>query len=109
MLVVMKAQATPGAKSRRSATTLKQLGFRAHPTARSPTNGDRHYRQQRRSRNAANLEELSGVAEVIRVTKAYKLASRDIKEDDNRRALPWKPMRPSGAGTWPSSRGPCFH
>jgi 3-deoxy-7-phosphoheptulonate synthase len=29
-----------------------------------------------------NLEELSGVAEVIRVSKAYKLASRDVKEED---------------------------
>jgi 3-deoxy-7-phosphoheptulonate synthase len=29
-----------------------------------------------------NLEELSGVAEVIRVSKPYKLASRDVKEED---------------------------
>ncbi len=29
-----------------------------------------------------NLESLPGVSEVIRVTKAYKLASRDVKEED---------------------------
>jgi 3-deoxy-7-phosphoheptulonate synthase len=29
-----------------------------------------------------NLEELSGVAEVIRVSKPYKLASRDVKNED---------------------------
>ncbi len=29
-----------------------------------------------------NLEELSGVAEVIRVSKPYKLVSRDVKEED---------------------------
>ena len=29
-----------------------------------------------------NLEALSGVAEVIRVSKAYKLASREVKEED---------------------------
>ncbi len=29
-----------------------------------------------------NLEELSGVTEVIRVSKPYKLASRDVKEED---------------------------
>jgi 3-deoxy-7-phosphoheptulonate synthase len=32
--------------------------------------------------NRGNLESLSGVAEVIRVSKAYKLASRDVKEED---------------------------
>jgi 3-deoxy-7-phosphoheptulonate synthase len=29
-----------------------------------------------------NLEELSGVAEVIRVSKPYKLVSREVKEED---------------------------
>jgi 3-deoxy-7-phosphoheptulonate synthase len=32
--------------------------------------------------NQDTLEELSGVAEVIRVTKPYKLVSRDVKEED---------------------------
>jgi len=29
-----------------------------------------------------NIEELPGVAEVIRVSKPYKLVSRDVKEED---------------------------
>jgi len=57
------------------------LGFRAHPlpgaqrTAIGITGNQGEV-------DRGNLEELSGVAEVIRVSKAYKLASRDVKEED---------------------------
>ena len=60
---------------------MKQLGFRAHPlpgaqrTAIGITGNQGEV-------DRGNLEELSGVAEVIRVSKAYKLASRDVKEED---------------------------
>src|SRR5208283_4897352 len=60
---------------------IEQLGFRPHPlpgaqrTAIGITGNQGEV-------NRGNLESLSGVAEVIRVSKAYKLASRDVKEED---------------------------
>ena len=80
MLVVMKAQATPE-QIQAVCETIEQLGFRAHPlpgaqrTAIGITGNKGEVER-------GNLEELSGVAEVIRVSKAYKLASRDVKEED---------------------------
>ena len=80
MLVVMKAQATPE-EIQAVCEQIEQLGFRAHPlpgaqrTAIGITGNQGEV-------DRGNLEALSGVAEVIRVSKAYKLASRDIKEED---------------------------
>ena len=80
MLVVMKAQATPE-QIQAVCDHIELLGYRAHPmpgasrTAIGITGNQGEI-------NRGNLEELSGVAEVIAVTKAYKLASRDVKEDD---------------------------
>ena len=80
MLVVMKAQATPE-QVQAVCDYIEQLGFRAHPlpgaqrTAIGITGNKGEVER-------GNIEELSGVAEVIRVTKAYKLASRDVKEED---------------------------
>jgi 3-deoxy-7-phosphoheptulonate synthase len=80
MLVVMKAQATPE-QIQAVCEHIVQLGFRAHPlpgaqrTAIGITGNKGEV-------DRGNLEELSGVAEVIRVSKPYKLASRDVKEED---------------------------
>jgi 3-deoxy-7-phosphoheptulonate synthase len=80
MLVVMKAQATPE-QIQAVCEQIEQLGFRAHPlpgaqrTAIGITGNKGEVER-------GNLESLSGVAEVIRVSKAYKLASRDVKEED---------------------------
>jgi 3-deoxy-7-phosphoheptulonate synthase len=80
MLVVMKAQATPE-QIQAVCEYIEQLGFRAHPlpgaqrTAIGITGNQGEVER-------GNIEELSGVAEVIRVSKAYKLASRDVKEED---------------------------
>ena len=80
MLVVMKAQATPE-QIQAVCEYIEKLGFRAHPlpgaqrTAIGITGNKGEV-------DRGNLEELSGVAEVIRVSKAYKLASRDVKEED---------------------------
>jgi len=80
MLVVMKAQATPE-EIQAVCEHIEQLGFRAHPlpgaqrTAIGITGNKGEV-------DRGNLEELSGVAEVIRVSKPYKLASRDVKEED---------------------------
>ncbi len=80
MLVVMKAQATPE-EVQAVCEHIEQLGFRPHPlpgaqrTAIGITGNQGEI-------DRGNIEELSGVAEVIRVSKPYKLVSRDAKEED---------------------------
>jgi 3-deoxy-7-phosphoheptulonate synthase len=80
MLVVMKAQATQE-EIQAVCDHIGTLGFRAHPmpgatrTAIGITGNQGEV-------DRGNLEEMSGVAEVIRVSKPYKLVSRDVKEDD---------------------------
>jgi 3-deoxy-7-phosphoheptulonate synthase len=80
MLVVMKAHATPE-QVQAVCDAIIQLGFRPHPlpgaerTAVGITGNQGEVAR-------GDLEALPGVAEVIRVTKPYKLASRDVKEED---------------------------
>jgi 3-deoxy-7-phosphoheptulonate synthase len=80
MLIVMKAQATPE-QIQAVCDHIEQLGYRAHPlpgaqrTAIGITGNKGEV-------DRGNLEALSGVSEVIRVSKPYKLASRDVKEED---------------------------
>ncbi|MGB6132132.1 MAG: 3-deoxy-7-phosphoheptulonate synthase [Acidobacteriaceae bacterium] len=80
MLVVMKAQATRE-EIQAVCDQIEAMGFRAHPlpgaqrTAIGITGNQGEV-------DRGNLEEMSGVAEVIRVSKPYKLVSRDVKEDD---------------------------
>ncbi len=80
MLVVMKALATQE-EIQAVCDRIESLGFRAHPlpgaqrTAIGITGNQGEV-------DRGNLEEMSGVAEVIRVSKPYKLVSRDVKEDD---------------------------
>lgn len=80
MLVVMKPQATPE-QVKAVCDAIERLGLRPHPlpgaqrTAVGIT-GNRGQIDQ------SSLEELPGVAEVIRVSKPYKLVSRDFKEEN---------------------------
>ena len=80
MLVVMKAQATEE-QVRAVCEKIEKLGYRPHPmpgatrTAIGIT-GNKGAVEQ------GTLEEMSGVQEVIRVSKPYKLVSRDVKEEN---------------------------
>jgi 3-deoxy-7-phosphoheptulonate synthase len=80
MLVVMKAQATPE-EIQAVCDHIEQLGFRAHsmPGAQRTAIG---ITGNSGEIDRGNFEDLSGVADVIRVSKPYKLASRDVKEED---------------------------
>ena len=80
MLVVMKAQATPE-QVQAVCEHIEQLGFRAHalPGAQRTAIG---ITGNQGEVDRGNLEFLPGVADVIRVSKPYKLASRDVKEED---------------------------
>jgi 3-deoxy-7-phosphoheptulonate synthase len=79
MLVVMKSHATEE-QVREVCRKVESLGFRAHPipgaqrTAIGITGNQGAF-------EAGTLEEMPGVGEVIRVSKPYKLVSRDLKPD----------------------------
>ena len=79
MLVVMNAHATEE-QVRAVCKRIEELGFRPHPipgaqrTAIGITGNEGEV-------DPGTLDELPGVVEVIRVSKPYKLVSRDVKED----------------------------
>jgi 3-deoxy-7-phosphoheptulonate synthase len=80
MLVVMKAHASEE-QVRAVCERIESLGLRAHPipgaqrTAIGITGN-------KGAMEAGTLEEMSGVQEVIIVSKPYKLVSRDVKEEN---------------------------
>ena len=80
MLVVMQAHATEE-QIRAACQKIESLGYRAHPipgaqrTAIGITGNQTEV-------EPGTLEEMPGVQEVIRVSKPYKLVSRDIKEEN---------------------------
>jgi len=80
MLVVMQAHATEE-QVRAVCQKIESLGYRPHsiPGAERTAIG---ITGNKGEVEAGTLEEMSGVQEVIRVTKPYKLVSRDIKEDN---------------------------
>ena len=80
MLVVMKRHATAD-EIQAVCERIEALGYRPHPmpgaqrTAIGITGNQGAVDQD-------TLELMSGVAEVIKVSKPYKLVSRDVKEED---------------------------
>ncbi|MGA2233944.1 MAG: 3-deoxy-7-phosphoheptulonate synthase [Terriglobales bacterium] len=80
MLVVMQAQATED-QVRAVCQKIETLGYRAHsmPGAQRTAIGITGNQGEVES---GTLEEMPGVQEVIRVTKPYKLVSRDTKPDN---------------------------
>ncbi|HWF05174.1 MAG TPA: 3-deoxy-7-phosphoheptulonate synthase [Candidatus Angelobacter sp.] len=80
MLVVMKAHATEE-QVRAVCERIESLGFRAHPipgeqrTAIGVTGN-------KGAMEPGAVDDMSGVQEVIHVSKPYKLVSRDAKEED---------------------------
>jgi 3-deoxy-7-phosphoheptulonate synthase len=80
MLVVMKAQATDE-QVRDVCRKIEELGYRPHamPGAQRTAIG---ITGNKGEVEPGTLEEMAGVQEVIRVSKPYKLVSRDVKEDN---------------------------
>jgi 3-deoxy-7-phosphoheptulonate synthase len=106
MLVVMKAQATPE-EIQAVCDQIEQMGFRAHPlpgaqrTAIGITGNQGEV-------DRGDLEDLPGVAEIIRVSKPYKLASRDVKAEDTVIRFPGcGPETSIGGGNLAIIAGPC--
>ena len=80
MLIVMKAHATEE-QVRRVCEKIESLGFRAHsmPGAQRTAIG---ITGNETELEPGTFDEMAGVQEVIRVSKPYKLVSRDVKEED---------------------------
>src|SRR5215469_1917194 len=80
MLIVMKAHATEE-DVRRICERIESLGYRAHsmPGAQRTAIG---ITGNQTELDPGTFDELPGVQEVIKVSKPYKLVSRDLKEDD---------------------------
>src|SRR5579884_650778 len=80
MLVVMQAHAKPE-EIRAVCDKIEALGYRAHsiPGAERTAIGSTGNRGEI---EPGTLDEMPGVQEVIRVTKPYKLVSRDMKADN---------------------------
>ena len=80
MLVVMKANATPE-QVRAVCQKIESIGYRAHsiPGAERTAIG---ITGNTGELEPGTLDEMPGVAEVIKVTKPYKLVSRDFKPEN---------------------------
>ncbi len=94
MLVVMRAQATED-QVRAVCKKVESLGYRAHPmpgaqrTAIGITGNKGEV-------EPGTLGEMPGVQEVIRVSKPYKLVSRDTKPDNTVITFPGSPVTVGG-------------
>jgi 3-deoxy-7-phosphoheptulonate synthase len=104
MLVVMKAQATEE-EIQAVCDHIESMGFRAHsmPGAQRTAIG---ITGNPGEIDRGNFEDLSGVADVIRVTKPYKLASRDVKQEDTVIRFPGTDAS-IGGGSLAMIAGPC--
>ena len=80
MLIVMKAHATED-EVKRVCQKIEGFGFRAHsiPGAQRTAIG---ITGNETELDPGTFDEMPGVQEVIRVSKPYKLVSRDVKEED---------------------------
>jgi 3-deoxy-7-phosphoheptulonate synthase len=81
MLIVMKPQATEE-DIRRVCGKVEAMGYRAHPMPGAQRTAIGITGNQG-ALEAAEFEILPGVAEAIRVSKPYKLVSREVKSEDS--------------------------
>jgi 3-deoxy-7-phosphoheptulonate synthase len=104
MLVVMQAHAT-AEDIRRVCDKIESLGYRAHsiPGAERTAIG---ITGNKGEIEPGTLDEMSGVQEVIRVTKPYKLVSRDMKADNTVVSFPGTDATFGGPGL-AIIAGPC--
>jgi 3-deoxy-7-phosphoheptulonate synthase len=104
MLVVMQAQASEE-QVRAVCQKIESLGYRAHsmPGAQRTAIGITGNKGEVES---GTLEEMPGVQEVIRVSKPYKLVSRDTKPDNTIIQFPGSAVTIGGTGL-AIVAGPC--
>jgi 3-deoxy-7-phosphoheptulonate synthase len=102
MLVVMSSQATPE-QLERALATIREMGLTPHPMP-GPTRVAIGITGNTSVVDAGTLEVLPGVRELIRVTKPFKLASREMHPDDS---VVKTPQATIGPGTFTIIAGPC--
>lgn len=102
MLVVMRSDATP-AQIQRVVEAVAALGLTPHPLPGS-TRTAVGMTGNTAAVDRSHFEVLPGVEEAIRVTKPYKLASREMKKDDTAVVTPFGSI---GPGTFAVIAGPC--
>src|SRR5438128_2675867 len=104
MLVVMQVHAT-AEDIRRVCDKIEGLGYRAHsiPGAERTAIG---ITGNKGEIEPGTLDEMAGVQEIIRVTKPYKLVSRDMKEDNTVVSFPGTDATFGGPGL-AIIAGPC--
>ena len=102
MLIVMSAQATP-ADIERVCKKIEALGFRPHamPGAQKTAIG---ITGNPGPIDSAEFEDLPGVADAIRVSKPYKLVSREVKSENS---IVWIKGVPVGGDELVFCGGPC--
>jgi 3-deoxy-7-phosphoheptulonate synthase len=79
MLIVMKADATDG-QVRAVVRVIEELGYRAHPMPGASRTAIGITGNQG-AVDATHFENLPGVAEAVRVSKPYKLVTRDLRSE----------------------------
>jgi 3-deoxy-7-phosphoheptulonate synthase len=94
MLIVMQARATEE-QVKAVCERIESLGYRAHAIAGAQRTAIGITGNQGEV-EAGGLEEMPGVGEVIRVSKPYKLVSRDLKEEDTVIHFPGSPATIGG-------------
>jgi 3-deoxy-7-phosphoheptulonate synthase len=102
MLVVMKSGATP-AEVEAALQTIREMGLTPHPMP-GATRTAIGITGNTGAVDARRLEVLPGVMELLRVTKPYKLASREMHPDDTFIKLKQGTI---GPGTFTIIAGPC--
>ncbi len=102
MLVVMQSHSTVE-QIERVLAAIKELGLTPHPMP-GPTRTAIGITGNTGMVDSRTLEVLPGVRELIRVTKPYKLASREMHEHDTVVRLPQGTF---GAGAFTVIAGPC--
>lgn len=102
MLVVMRSHATPE-QVEAAVAEIRALGLDPHPMP-GPTRTAIGITGNTGTVDARGLGALPGVAELIRVTKPYKLASREMKAEDTLVSTPFAAIGPPGFAV---VAGPC--
>src|SRR5437660_10447138 len=102
MLVVMAAHATPQ-QIDNVVNAIRQMNLTPHPMP-GATRTAIGITGNTGAVDSRTLEVLPGVSELIRVTKPYKLASREMHEADTYVRLPQTTI---GPGTFTLIAGPC--
>src|SRR5438128_11366076 len=104
MLVVMQAHAS-AEDIRRVCDKIESLGYRAHSIP-GPERTAIGITGNKGEIEPGTLDEMPGVQEVIRVTKPYKLVSRDMKDDNTVVSFPGTDATFGGPGL-AIIAGPC--